>query len=56
MNVVLFDTLKLADKLQAGGFTPEQAQTASFALADVFENEVGLNRISQNSRFPPKLL
>jgi hypothetical protein len=40
MSVVLFDTLKLADKLQAGGFTPKQAHTASSALADAFQDQV----------------
>jgi hypothetical protein len=35
MNAVPFDTLKLADRLQAGGFTAEQAHAAASALADV---------------------
>jgi hypothetical protein len=35
MNAVPFDTLKLADQLQAGGFSPEQARAAASALADV---------------------
>lgn len=34
MSVVPFDTLKLADQLQAGGFTPEQARTAASAFAE----------------------
>ncbi|MFY7776689.1 MAG: hypothetical protein ACOVQ8_00285 [Elstera sp.] len=34
MNAVPFDTLKLADRLSAGGFTPEQARAASSALAE----------------------
>ena len=34
MAVVAFDTLKLADKLQAGGFTAEQARTAASAFAE----------------------
>ncbi|MEI6986303.1 MAG: hypothetical protein WCK65_09245 [Rhodospirillaceae bacterium] len=34
MAVVAFDTLKLADRLQAGGFTAEQARTAAGAFAD----------------------
>ena len=33
MTVVPFDTLKLADQLQAGGFTSEQARTAASAFA-----------------------
>ena len=32
MTAVPFDTLKLADRRQAGGFTPEQARTAASAL------------------------
>lgn len=35
MSAVRFDTLKLADRLQAGGFTPDQARAAASAFADV---------------------
>ena len=35
MNAVLFGVLKLADQLQAGGFTPEQARTAASAITEV---------------------
>jgi hypothetical protein len=34
MKAVPFDTLKLADRWQAGGFTPEQARTFASALAE----------------------
>ena len=34
MAVVPFDTLRLADRLAAGGFSPEQARTAATAFAD----------------------
>lgn len=34
MTAVPFDTLKLSERLEAGGFTPEQARAAAFALAD----------------------
>ena len=34
MTAVPFDTLKLADRLQAGGFTPEQSRAAASALAE----------------------
>ena len=34
MAVVAFDTLKLADRLEAGGFTAIQARTAAGAFAD----------------------
>ena len=34
MTAVPFDTLELADRLQAGGFNAEQAHTFSSALAE----------------------
>ena len=34
MSVVPFDTLKLAGRLEGGGFTAEQARTAASALAE----------------------
>ncbi len=34
MNAVPFDTLKLADRLEAGGFTAEQARAVASAMAD----------------------
>ncbi|MGQ9366964.1 hypothetical protein [Azospirillum sp. ST 5-10] len=34
MTAIPFDTLKLAERLQAGGFTPEQARTAAAAIAE----------------------
>ena len=34
MTAVPFDTLKLADRLEAGGFTAEQARAFSSALAE----------------------
>lgn len=34
MGTITFDTLKLARKLEAGGFTPEQATTAATALSE----------------------
>lgn len=35
MSSVPFDTLKFAEKLQAGGFSPEQARAASAAFAEI---------------------
>jgi hypothetical protein len=35
MSAVPVDTLKLAERLQAGGFTAEQARAAASALAEV---------------------
>jgi hypothetical protein len=37
MTAVPFDTLKLATKLEATGFTPEQARGVSSALAESFD-------------------
>jgi hypothetical protein len=34
MAAVAFDTLKMVDQLQAGGFSPEQARAASSAFAE----------------------
>jgi hypothetical protein len=34
MSALPFDTLKLAERLESGGFTPEQARTAASALAE----------------------
>ncbi len=34
MTAVPFDTLKLAGRLESGGFTPEQARAAASALAE----------------------
>ncbi len=34
MSVVPFDSLKLAGRLEGGGFTAEQARTAASALAE----------------------
>ena len=34
MTAVPFDTLKLADRLHAGGFTPEQSRSAASAFAE----------------------
>ena len=34
MTAVPFDTLKLADRLQSGGFTAEQSRAAASALAE----------------------
>ena len=37
---IAFDTLKLADRLAAGGFTGEQAKTASAALSEALTDSV----------------
>jgi hypothetical protein len=40
MSTVPFDTLKLADRLAAGGFTEEQAKTAASALSGAFKDDI----------------
>lgn len=37
---IAFDTLRLADRLEAGGFTMEQAKTAASALSDAFQETI----------------
>ncbi|CAK0746061.1 putative DUF1640 domain-containing protein [Azospirillaceae bacterium] len=56
MAVVAFDTLKLADKLQAGGFTAEQARTAASAFADAMSgsdlaNKADLAQLATRDQF-----
>jgi hypothetical protein len=34
MSAVAFDTLKFAEKLQSGGFTPEQSKVVPYAFAE----------------------
>ncbi|MFC5356194.1 hypothetical protein [Azospirillum himalayense] len=40
MSAVPFDTLKFATKLQAGGFTPDQARAAAEAFADATGQDI----------------
>ena len=40
MNMVVFDTLKLSQKLEGAGFTREQATGAAVALSDTFTDNV----------------
>jgi hypothetical protein len=44
MNAFTFDTLKLARKLEAAGFSPEQAAGASAALAETLGEVPGVAR------------
>ena len=39
MTTIAFDTLKLAERLERGGFTTEQARTQAEALAEVFSDD-----------------
>ncbi len=38
-----FDPLMLADRLVRGGFTPQQANTLAFALAEALSEEIATN-------------
>lgn len=40
MVAIPFDTLKFAEKLEAGGFTAQQARTAAEAFADATSQEL----------------
>ena len=40
MTTVAFDTLKFARRLEAGGFTPDQASAAAEAFADATGQEL----------------
>jgi hypothetical protein len=42
MNALTFDTLKLARRLEAAGFSPEQAAGASAALAETLSEVPGV--------------
>jgi hypothetical protein len=65
MTAIAFDTLKYADRLEAGGFSAQQAKAEAQALAEVLsssevasardierlENQIVLLRTEMNSRF-----
>lgn len=38
MTAITFDTLKYAERLEAGGFSPQQAKTEAQALAEVLSS------------------
>ena len=40
MSAIILDTLEFAAKLNAGGFTDQQAETQARALADVVEKQL----------------
>lgn len=40
MSAVAFDTLKFAEKLEAGGFTPQQAKAAAQAFAEASADQL----------------
>ncbi len=40
MSAVAFDTLKFAEKLESGGFTPQQAKAAAQAFAEASADQL----------------
>jgi hypothetical protein len=50
MNAVPFDTLKLSERLAAGGFTPEQARAAASALVEALASADLVTREYLDSR------
>lgn len=40
MSTIVLDTLNFADKLKAGGFTDQQAEAQTRALAEVIEKQI----------------
>lgn len=40
MSAIPFDTLKFVEKLEAGGFTPQQARAAAAAFAEATSQEL----------------
>jgi len=40
MNAIILDTLEFANKLKAGGFTEQQAETQARAIADIVEKQL----------------
>ncbi|WP_207002597.1 hypothetical protein [Trinickia mobilis] len=40
MTAIVFDTLAYAEKLEASGFTPEQAKGQTHALREIIDNQI----------------
>ena len=40
MSAVVFDTLAYAEKLEASGFTPQQAKGQAHALREIIDNQI----------------
>ena len=40
MNAIILDTLEFANKLKAGGFTDQQAETQARAIAEIVEKQL----------------
>lgn len=54
VNAVAFDTLKFVEKLQSGGFTPEQAKAASYAFAEATGEQLVARQILKDELAPIK--
>lgn len=50
MSAVPFDTLKSAQQLEAGGFSPEQSRTAAAALAEAMSGADLVTKEHLNNR------
>lgn len=50
MKAIVFDTLRLAQKLEAAGFTAQQAQGAATAISEVLGEHVATQRDVQDIR------
>jgi hypothetical protein len=40
MTAIVFDTLAYAERLEASGFTPEQAKGQAHALREIIDNQI----------------
>ncbi len=50
MTTIVLDTLDYAAKLNAGGFSEQQAETQARALAEVLENKSPPSPMSPNTK------
>jgi len=44
MSAIVFDTLSYAEKLQAAGFTPEQAKGQAHAMREIIHDQIATKR------------
>jgi hypothetical protein len=52
MSAVAFDTLKFAEKLQSGGFTPEQSKVVSYAFAEATGEQLVTRQVLKDELAP----
>jgi hypothetical protein len=48
MSTIILDTLEFANKLKAGGFTEQQAETQARAIADIVEKQLATKQDVEN--------